>query len=310
MTTPSLDALAGDIAQFVAQVAAQSGPRLTELAPGEARRAFAAIRRHVRPGPQVATCTDQSIFRDGREIRLRVYEPQLSSDNVMLFLHGGGWTVGSIELSDASARHLAVAAHSTVVSVDYSLSPEHRFPTAVDDTVAALRWVRDLRGDVPVILVGESAGANLAAAIAGSGEAGPIAAQVLIYPVTDYDLDRPSYDDPIASLILSREDMRRFWENYLPNLADRGDPLASPLRARDFGGLPPTFVATAEFDVLRDEGEEYVSRLADAGVNVTHRRYAGTVHGFFSDPGRFEAAQQLLVDLVDFLQDNSHVRKN
>jgi acetyl esterase len=309
MTTLDLGVLCDDVAQFVMQVASRGGPRLTELPPVEQRQAFAAIRRYAKPGPEIASCADHSITCDGREIRLRVYDPQMGADRVVLFLHGGGWTIGSVELSDPSARHLAVATRSTVVSVDYSLSPEHRFPTAVRDTLAALRWVRDVKGDVPVVLAGESAGANLAAAVAGTGEAGALAAQLLIYPVVDCDLDRSSYGDPIASLILSREDMRRFWENYIPSPTERTNPLASPLRAAALDGLPPTFIAIAEFDVLRDEGEAYASRLIGAGVKVAQKRYVGTVHGFFSDPGRFEAARQLLADLATFLSHHSPIGK-
>ena len=176
-----------------------------------------------------------------------------------------------------------------MVLVAYRLAPEHRYPVAADDAYAALEWTaanlqRIAGGEVPLFVAGDSAGGNLSAVVAvrARDRKGPeIALQILIYPVTDADFDRPSYTDPENALLLTREAMIWFWDHYVPDPARRAEPDASPLQTADLSGLPPAVVLTAEYDVLRDEGEAYAQRLADAGVPVDLRRYPGQMHDFF-----------------------------
>ena len=176
-----------------------------------------------------------------------------------------------------------------MVLVAYRLAPKHRYPVATADAYAALEWTaanlqRIAGGEVPLFVAGDSAGGNLSAVVAvrARDRKGPeIALQILIYPVTDADFDRPSYTDPENALLLTREAMIWFWDHYVPDPARRAEPDASPLQTADLSGLPPAVVLTAEYDVLRDEGEAYAQRLADAGVPVDLRRYPGQMHGFF-----------------------------
>ena len=173
---------------------------------------------------------------------------------------------------------------------DYRLAPEYRFPTAVDDSWAALGWAAEYAaelagGPVPLIVAGDSAGGNLAAVMTQRAMArgGPsIAVQVLAYPVTDCDLDTTSYADPANQLMLTRDSMIWFWDHYAPDRRARAHPDASPLRAGVFSGLPPAVILTAEHDVLRDEGELYATQLVKARVPVLHQRFAGQMHGFFT----------------------------
>lgn len=204
------------------------------------------------------------------------------------------------------ARKLAERTSCAVVLVEYRLAPEHRYPTAVDDSYAALEWtaahIEEIAGrvDVPLIVAGDSAGGNLAAVMAlrARDRNGPkIALQVLIYPVTDADFDRPSYVDPENQLILTREAMVWFWDHYAPDADRRLEPDASPLHAENLAGLPPAVVLTAEHDVLSDEGEAYAERLVEAGVPVEAKRHAGQTHGFFTFlqlPGSERGFQQVV----------------
>jgi acetyl esterase len=189
-----------------------------------------------------------------------------------------------------------------VLLVDYRLAPEYRFPTAVDDSWAALRWADEHRAelaeaDTPLIVAGDSAGGNLSAVMAMRARAagGPaIALQVLVYPVTDSDLESTSYRDPANQLMLSRDSMVWFWDHYAPDPESRLHPDAAPLRSANFADLPPAVILTAEHDVLRDEGELYATRLLKAGVPVRHQRFAGQMHGFFTMTGVLPGAVEAL----------------
>jgi acetyl esterase len=206
----------------------------------------------------------------------------------VLYLHGGGWVVGSLETHDPLCRALANAAHAVLVSVAYRLGPEHAFPAAVEDAETALRWVRTRAGDVGgdpdrVALAGDSAGGNLATVVArharDAGEPAP-RFQALVYPATDARMDSGSYRELEDGFGLSRADMAYAYENYAPG-AHPEDPDLSPLCADDLSNLPPALVITAELDPLRDEGEAYAARLREAGVTVEQRRVEGAIHGFF-----------------------------
>jgi acetyl esterase len=208
---------------------------------------------------------------------------------VIVYLHGGGWVIGAIDEFDAFGRRLAQRTGAAVVLVDYRLAPEHRFPTAVEDSVAAVRWVDDhieqIAGRrVPLVVAGDSAGGNLTAVVSlRARTAGPsIAAQVLVYPVTDAQFETACYRDPANQLLLTRDAMVWFWNHYAPDPAVRVHPDASPLRADDLSGLPPAIAVFAEHDVLRAEGEAYVERLRAAGVRVAQRCFSGQMHAFFT----------------------------
>jgi acetyl esterase len=273
------------------QMAATGGKPLHESSLEEARelsRAFAAM---AGPAPAMGRVEDHAVPVEGGTIPVRVLVPRQGARAVIVYFHGGGWVIGSIDDFDTMARKLAERTSSAVVLVDYRLAPEQCYPVAVDDCYAALGWTADrlldISGgrDVPLVVAGDSAGGNLAAVMAlrARDRNGPhIDLQVLVYPVTDADLDRPSYVDPENQLVLTREGMSWFWDHYVPEAARRSEPDASPLRATSLAGLPPAVVLTAEHDVLRDEGEAYAERLAAEGVPVDFRRHAGQMHGFFT----------------------------
>ena len=267
--------------------AAAGGPPLWELTPEEGRAVVAANNAQIGAGPFVASVRDVVIPGQAGGIPARVYSPAAGAPGVVVYYHGGGWVLGSVDDWDASVRALAVASGCDVVSVDYRLAPEHVFPAAVDDAYDALVWVAGTLADGrPLVVAGDSAGGNLATvcALRARDTGGPsLALQVLVYPVTDHDLDRKSYHQYDGNeLILNRRDMAWFWEHYAPDPAARANPYASPLRATDLSGLPPAYIVTAEHDPLRDEAFAYADRLRAAGVPVEHRHYAEEIHAFFS----------------------------
>jgi acetyl esterase len=276
---------------FLAEMAASGAKPLHEMTPEEARGLGAMLREMYGPGPEVARVTDVAIpSPGGGTIPARILVPGDDPTAVIVYYHGGGWVIGAIAEFDTLGRQLAQRTGAVVVLVDYRLAPEHRYPAAADDAWTALRWVdeqlTEIAGSrVPLIVAGDSAGGNLAAIVAqrAKGEGGPeIALQVLVYPVTDADLDNATYVDAENQLMLTREGMIWFWDHYAPDVASRGNVDASPLQAEDLAGLPPAVVLTAEYDVLRQEGEAYAERLREAGVPVEFCRFPGQMHGFFT----------------------------
>ncbi len=278
---------------FIQQMAEGADPNakpLHEMSPDEARAFGGALADLAGPGPQMARVEEHTLSRDDGEFAVRVLVPIEPAAGVIVFYHGGGWVLGSIDESDTMARKLAERTSCAVVLVDYRLAPEHRYPTAADDCYAALEWTAAHLGeiasaDAPLFVAGDSAGGNLAAVVAlrARDRGGPeIALQILIYPVTDADFERASYVDPENELLLTREAMVWFWDHYVPDPAQRAEPDASPLQAADLSGLPPAVVMTAEHDVLRDEGEAYAQRLKEAGVEVDFQRHLRQMHGFFT----------------------------
>ncbi len=207
-----------------------------------------------------------------------------------MFFHGGGWVIGNLDSHDVACRKLADEGQLIVISIDYRLAPEHKFPAAVNDVIAATTWIagnaRQLGIDASRLMIGgDSAGGNLAAVVAiaardGNGPA--IAGQVLIYPAVDFARKHPSHSEPETSVLLTHTAITWFSAQYLNSAADGSDWRASPARAATLAGLPPAYVLTAGADPLRDEGVEYAERLKQAGVAVTYRHFPGQFHGFFT----------------------------
>ena len=274
---------------FLTQMAESGMPPIHEMTPEQARGLGGMLREMYGPGPDMARVDEERVPVAGGSVPVRVLVPSASPRGVIVYYHGGGWVIGTIDEFDTMSRELARRTGCAVVLVDYRLAPEYRYPTAVDDSWAALLWVDEHRAQiagsaVPLVVAGDSAGGNLSAIMTQRARrhGGPdIALQVLVYPVTDADLDTGSYVDPANQLMLNRDSMIWFWDHYAPDVATRAEPDASPNRAGDLAGLPPAVVLTAEHDPLRDEGEAYAARLAEAGVPVEHRRFAGQMHGFF-----------------------------
>lgn len=279
---------------FLDQMVSLRAPQLHTLSPEDARKAFDMLAQLPGLKPQaVAKVEDQLIPGPGGQIPVRFYTPQGRAPfPVLVFFHGGGFVIGSIELYDEFCRALTNGAGCIVMSVGYRLAPEHKFPAAVEDCYAATKWVavnaRAIGGDSMRIAVGgDSAGGNLAAVVAlmarDKGTV-PLVLQVLMYPTTNLAHDTPSAQENANDYLLTRDDMFWFRSLYLSSDADRNNPYVSPLRAQDLHGLPPALVITAEYDPLRDEGEAYATRLREAGVTVVCTRYNGMIHGFLSLP--------------------------
>jgi acetyl esterase len=254
-------------------------------------------------GPALESVRNIVIPSQAGGMPARVYSPSADAPGVVVYYHGGGWVVGSLDGWDPSVRALAAASGCDVVSVDYRLAPEHAFPAAADDAYDALVWVAASGGLArgrPIVVAGDSAGGNLAtvSALRARDSGGPaIALQVLVYPVTDCDMDRRScreYDG--EDLILNRRDMRWFWDRYAPEHEARVNPYASPLRAPSLAGLPAAYLITAEHDPLRDEGFAYADRLRDARVPVEHRHYGSQIHAFFSFTGVLDDADKAVAE--------------
>ena len=265
---------------------------LESLPATEARRLMNATVEVLRP-PRPAGIETRDLnleLAGGREIGLRLYRPREAREKRLpglIYLHGGGWVSGNLDTHDALAAALAVAADIAVVSVDYRLAPEHPFPAPLRDCFDALEGIaRDAAGlgldRHRLAIGGDSAGANLAAAVAliARERKGPLLAfQLLLYPALDIDFDRPSYLENAEAPLLSREMMRWFWRQYLGAPLEEATPLAAPLKASDLTGLPPTYLLTIDNDPLRDEGELYGRRLAAAGIPVQQRRAPQLFHG-------------------------------
>ena len=241
------------------------------------------------PAVAVAAVADRVVPGPAGELPVRVYTPEGEPPfPIVVFFHGGGWVVGTLDTYDPLCRALAAAVPAVVVSVDYRLAPEHRWPAAVEDAYAATEWASRNAAALGgaqhrLAVAGDSAGGNLAAVVAlgARDRGGPaIAFQLLVYPVLDAAADTGSWGEFAEGFYLTAAGMRWYWDHYLGG-ADGGAPDASPSRAAFVGGLPPALVIGAEYDILRDEGEAYAARLHEAGVAATASRYAGVVHGFF-----------------------------
>ena len=298
-------------AQAIIDALEQQGlPPFNEMTVEEARAAVVGFRDLMCAEEPVAKVEDRTVPGPAGDIPVRVYSPAADRGlPVLLYFHGGGWVIGTLDLVDPLCRALANRAGCVVVSVDYRMAPEHRYPAAAEDCYAATRWVADhaaeLGGDpARVAVAGDSAGGNLAAVVSLMAKArgGPsLAYQLLIYPVTNHDLSTPSYEQNADGYVLTRDSMIWFWGHYLADESDGKEPFASPLQAEDLSGLPPATVITAGYDPLRDEGDAYAHRLEEAGVAVRHRPFPGMIHGFCWMAGAVEqgmvAIEQSAADL-------------
>jgi acetyl esterase len=282
-----------------------------ETTPQDARAKLAATAAlGLFPKHPVHAVGDRAIPGPDGDVPLRVYWPSVATGlPVIVWFHGGGWVLGSIETHDNHCRQLCDEVGAIVVSVEYRLAPEAKFPAAVDDCVAAWRWVTEhtaaLRGDPARIAVaGDSAGGNLAAVIAlvaRDEDLAPPRFQLLVYPVTDYEFDSASMLDNAVGYGLETDHMRWFFAHYARTSADYDDWRMSPLRA-DLHGLPPALVITAEYDPLRDQGEAYARKLETAGVETALIRTDGLFHGFFGLHAFIEPAKLPWDRAVDLLR--------
>lgn len=254
---------------------------------------------------------DRTIPSPDGDLPVRIYRPAGAAPlPVLIFYHGGGWIFGDLETMDRPCRMLANAVPCVVVSVGYRLAPEHKFPAPVEDAYAALNYVAahgaEFGADAARIAVaGDSAGGNLAAAVClmARDRQGPkVAFQLLVYPVTDYDDNRASMSECSQGFGLTRAGMLWFWEQYARTPEEARSPYASVINTPSCQGLPAALLITAEFDPLRDQGEAYAMRLAEAGVRVTITRYAGTIHGFYPMRAAIDASQKALAQSADALR--------
>jgi len=265
------------------------------LAPEEARRIYRERRGVTQPAPgEVAEVRELKAEGPHGPIPLRLYRPLGAQPAdllpVLVYYHGGGWTIGDLDTHDTLCRELANLAACAVVAVDYRMGPEHRFPAAFDDSLAATRWVRreaaSLGVDAERLAVGgDSAGGNLAAAVslAAREEGGlPIVFQLLIYPATDMRRKHPSHTTNGQGYVLTSDTMRYFHDHYISDPVHDLDWRASPLLARDLAGLPPALVLTAGYDPLRDEGLDYARALTEAGNRTTYVCFERQIHGFIT----------------------------
>ncbi|WP_291413211.1 alpha/beta hydrolase [Actinophytocola sp.] len=289
------------------RIAANVRP-LYEMSLAEARAAdLADIRAGGGDVEPVSHVENRTFPGPDGELPVRIYRPDHDGPlGTLVYLFGGGWTLGSIDTSDGVCRALANAAGCQVVTPGYRLAPEHKFPAAVHDCLAAVEWVASSLGASRIAVGGDSAGGNLAAAttLLARGRGMPLAAQLLVYPNTRYHADTGSLRDNVDRWMFNRSSVDWYWRNYLSTPDDGVDPLVSPLLAEDLGGLPPALVITAEYDPLRDEGEQYAERLRAAGVPVELTRYAGMAHGFFTMSGVLDSARQAVRQAAEYLRRN------
>ena len=282
-------------AQALMQLMIDKGvPPVHTMTPEEARASYRSRRAFTQPdAPEVFKVEDKLVSANGVSVPVRVYHPHAAQSHSTLpglvYLHGGGWTIGDLDTHDVLCRSLCLQAGIVVVSVDYRMGPEHKFPAAYDDSVAAFNWTvahaANLGIDASRIAIGgDSAGGNLAAAacLGLRGQSVQPAFQLLIYPATIMWQDTPSYHANGKGYMLTKESIAYYTENYLRNREDAKDWRASPQLADSHAGLPPAFVMTAGFDPLRDEGLMYANALTKAGVSSQYICFERQIHGFIT----------------------------
>jgi acetyl esterase len=296
-------------------------PPFEELPPEKVRRMTEQMRADIDIGIEMESVEDKKVEGPRGEVSVRVYEPLTDGDGedrpLVLYFHGGGWVIGSVDTHDPTCRKLADESGYTVVSVDYALAPEHPFPEGLEDCYAVLEWASEtapeLNAEGGIVVAGDSAGGNLAAATAllARDRDGPkIEYQLLVYPSTGRAERTESYEENAEGYFLRSDDMNWFRDQYFENEIDKGNVYARPRLADDLSELPPATVVTAGFDPLRDDGGAYAERLENAGVSVRHHHYDDMIHGFFSmlaGPANLErgheAHEDAVADLHDFFDD-------
>ncbi|QWC20669.1 alpha/beta hydrolase [Halorubrum sp. 2020YC2] len=296
-----------DLAAAIAEIESLGPPAWSDLSVDAARRLEDDLFSGP-PEPPVAETRDLAFDGPHGEVPVRVYRPENAVEasvdsRALVHLHGGGWTLGTLDSVDGICRELAVRADAVVVSVDYRLAPEHPFPVAVDEAAAAVEWVTETAGALGVDpdrigVSGTSAGGALAVATAlRAREFDDLlapAGQFLLYPIAGHDFETDSYRENADGPLLTRADMRWFYERYLRSRVDAANPYAVPLRARDLGDLSPATVVTAGFDPLRDDGVALAERFEREGTPVEHRHYPAMAHGFCSLADRVSTAEAAL----------------
>ncbi len=310
--------LHSDATNFLSSLAEQDPPGWHELSPAQGREIFASLAVLFGEKPGIETVEDYWLSSDdvraddgsaakSSEVRIRLFQDENPTDKTIVYFHGGGWVLGSVETHDALCRKIALASHATVISVDYRLSPEAHYPQPLDDCTLAVKAIvahtDKLACGGTIVLAGDSAGGNLALATAlrlrdDASVGSEVSAVALAYPVVQADFETESYRKFATGHGLTRETMQWFWQQYLGKAQPDGyaNLLDAPL-----AGLPKTFVLTAEFDVLRDEGVQLAEKLSDAGVEVTHSEYAGQLHGFVHFAGAFKKAESAIAEIANFV---------
>ena len=299
---------------LLSQLASAGGPALSDM-PVSAGREMYRMMQPAAPDIEVGKVEDRKIPGPGGPIPVRIYTPKASPQNkggpfpIFMNFHGGGWVIGDLDTADSQCRDVCNLAQCVVVSVDYRLAPEHKFPAAVDDCLAAYRWLRERGREVGVDtgrvgVGGDSAGGNLAAVVCqlarGQGLALP-ACQVLIYPATDFTLDTPSHRELEHGHIIPRDRIVWYAQQYLRNEADKLDERASPIRG-EMRGLPPALIITAGFDPLRDEGHRYAEALRKGGTDVQCHEYEGQIHAFVSLTKAIPQGMTATLEIADYLR--------
>ncbi len=268
------------------------------------------------PGIELPKLEEYSVETPAGERTVRLYDPRESPETaapLIVYCHGGGWVVGSLDSHDGVCRTLAAETGTPVASVDYRLAPEHPFPAGLEDCYAAVSWASEQAAELQtdpdrLVVAGDSAGGNLATAVAllARDRGGPeIARQLLVYPATGNARGTKSLEENADGYFLTAETMAWFSDCYLPDAIDRGNIYALPGRARDLSGVPPATVITAGFDPLRDDGGRYIEQLREDGVAVSHHHFEAMIHGFFSmiaepvDVGRAHDAYEVIAADLD-----------
>jgi len=297
--------------RFLERLAGVSPPSALSLSVAERREALRALLGFASPPPALA-CEDRSCEGPGGPLPLRIYSPEAAATGPLpgfVYLHGGGLVAGSLDSHDAIARSLCAASGWRLIAVDYRLAPEARFPAAVQDALAATRWVAAHAAELGIeaqrlVIGGDSAGATLAAVVcqlAAAERAPPLALQFLLCPILDYAGTTASRRELAAGYLVDDDTLRHDLRHYLVDAGQAADPRVSPLRAMQLGGLPPACIHTAEYDPLRDEGRDYAERLERAGVRVRYHCHPGMIHLFYGlgsvIPGVAAAYDQIGQDL-------------
>lgn len=300
--------------QWLLQLLARSGqPPIEKSSVTEARSEYDAFMLEMggRLAP-IGEMVDRIVDGPTGRLRVRTYRPAGAVARLLptiLYFHGGGWVMGSLEGYDRVCRYISSRTGCAVVAVDYRLAPEHKFPAAIEDAVASFRWLAENATDLGtdparIVLAGDSAGGNIAAVAAQllRDEPRPPCLQWLMFPATNLAFDSPSYESCGEGFFVTRAAMEWFRGHYLNNLSEIDDPRASPLQASDLTGVAPALIFTNGIDPLRDEGKAYADRLAAAGVKTFHREFESLIHGFIGMRGAIQAAARAMDDMVTGLR--------